>query len=153
MKNILKVNFEKKAIIMYRTFAKKCADTRSEEYAQLQRVRADYPNFTISTRTCRKNESKESYKGLTYAYMEHYILTHEDKDTVLEVLDTYNEMRLIAECHSKSRRYPAIKRWFLAKYPEIVEFGILQIPVESNSNTTVPFSNSTKELARTGTEG
>lgn len=85
--------------------------------------------------------------------MEHYILTHEDKDTVLEVLDTYNEMRLIAECHSKSHRYPAIKRWFLAKYPEIVEFGILQIPVESSGNTTVPFSNSTKELARTGTEG
>jgi hypothetical protein len=59
--------------------------------------------------------------------MEHYIITHESKDTVLEVLDEYNELRLIAECHSKSRRYPVIKRWFLAKYPEIVEFGLLKV--------------------------
>lgn len=153
MKNVLKVDFEKKAIIMDRTFAKNCADTRSEEYAQLQRVRADYPSFTVSTRTCKKNPEKESYKGLTYAYMEHYILTHEDKDSVLEVLDEYNELRLIAECHSKSRRYPAIKRWFLAKYPEIVEFGMLKIPVEANTKTTVQFANSRNELASTGTEG
>lgn len=153
MKNILKVDFEKKAIIMDRTFAKNCADTRSEEYAQLQRVRADYPSFTVSTRTCKKNPEKESYKGLTYAYMEHYILTHEDKDSVLEVLDEYNELRLIAECHSKSRRYPTIKRWFLAKYPEISEFGMLKIPVEANTKTTVQFANSRNELAPTGTEG
>lgn len=42
MKNVLKVDFQKKTIIMDRTFAKNCADTRSEEYAHLQRVRADY---------------------------------------------------------------------------------------------------------------
>ena len=117
MKNVLKVDFQKKSIIMDRTFAKNCADTRSEEYAHLQRVRADYPTFTVSTRSCKPNPEKESYKGLT----------HEGKDTVLEVLDEYNELRLIAECHSKSRRYPVIKRWFLAKYPEIVEFGLLKV--------------------------
>lgn len=115
---------------MDRTFAKNSADTRSEEYAHLQSVRQDYPTFTVTTRSCKKNENKESYKGLTYEYMEHYIITHESKDTVLEVLDEYNELRLIAECHSKSRRYPVIKRWFLAKYPEIAEFGLLKIPCE-----------------------
>lgn len=130
MKNVLRVDFVKKQIIMDRTFAKNSADTRSEEYAHLQSVRQDYPTFTVTTRSCKKNENKESYKGLTYEYMEHYIITHESKDTVLEVLDEYNELRLIAECHSKSRRYPVIKRWFLAKYPEIAEFGLLKIPCE-----------------------
>lgn len=31
MKNVLRVDFAKKQIIMDRTFAKNCADTRSEE--------------------------------------------------------------------------------------------------------------------------
>ena len=153
MKNVLRIDFRKKSIIMDRTFAKNCADTRSEEYAHLQRVRADYPTFTVSTRTCKKNESKESYKGLTYDYMEHYILTHEGKDTVLEVLDEYNELRLIAECHSKSRRYPAIKHWFLARYPEIVEFGLLKVPMTKTEEPTMKVLNNNKELAPTGTDG
>ena len=127
MKNVIRVDFAKKRIVMDRAFAKNCANPASDEYTQLQRVRQDYPTFTVSTRTCKSNPEKESYKGLTYEYMEHYILTHESKDTVLEVLDEYNELRLIAECHSKSRRYPVIKRWFLAKYPEIVEFGLLKV--------------------------
>ena len=130
MKNYCRIDHENRQIIMDRTFAKNSTDTRSEEYAHLQRVRADYPTFTVSTRSCKPNPEKESYKGLTYEYMEHYILTHESKDTVLEVLDEYNELRLIAECHSRSRRYPVIKRWFLAKYPEIMEFGMLKIQSE-----------------------
>lgn len=153
MKNILKVDFQKKSIIMDRTFAKNCADTRSEEYAHLQRVRQDYPTFTVKTRSCKPNPEKESYKGLTYAYMEHYIITHESKDTVLEVLDEYNELRLIAECHSKSRRYPVIKRWFLAKYPEITEFGLLKIQMEDTSKPPMKVINNSQELAPTGTEG
>ena len=153
MKNVLKVDFQKKTIIMDRTFAKNCADTRSEEYAHLQRVRADYPTFTVSTRSCKPNPEKESYKGLTYEYMEHYILTHEGKDTVLEVLDEYNELRLIAECHSKSRRYPVIKRWFLAKYPEIVEFGLLKVPMPTAEKPAMKVLNNNTELDPTGTEG
>ena len=145
MKNVLKVDFQKKSIIMDRTFAKNCADTRSEEYAHLQRVRADYPTFTVSTRTCKSNPEKESYKGLTYEYMEHYILTHESKDTVLEVLDEYNELRLIAECHGKSRRYPVIKRWFLAKYPEIAEFGLLKVPMPTTEKPAMSVVNPAQE--------
>jgi len=145
MKNVIRVDFQKKSIIMDRTFAKNCADPASEEYAQLQRVRQDYPNYTVSTRTCKKNENKESYKGLTYEYMEHYIITHESKDTVLEVLDEYNELRLIAECHSKSRRYPVIKRWFLAKYPEIVEFGLLKVQPATTQKPAMAVVNPAQE--------
>ena len=146
MKNVLRVDFAKKQIIMDRTFAKNCADTRSEEYAHLQNVRNDYPTFTVTTRSCKKNENKESYKGLTYDYMEHYIITHESKDTVLEVLDEYNELRLIAECHSKSRRYPVIKRWFLAKYPEIAEFGLLKSPAPATEKSAMKVLNTNQEL-------
>lgn len=123
MKNTLKIDFEAGKIIMDRTFAQKCANTRSEEYAQLQSVRRDYPNFAVVTRTIKKNPSKETYAGLTYQYMEDYILTHEDEKTVDAVLAEFSEMRLIAACHSKAFRYPTIKKWFLQKYPEISKFG------------------------------
>lgn len=141
MKNVIKVDFQSGRIVMDREFAKNCANPSSTEYAQLQRVRQDYPNYTVSTRTCKSNPKKESYKGLTYEYMEHYILTKEGKDTVLEVLDEYNELRLIAECHSCSHRYPVIKRWFLAKYPEIMEFGVLKIQLEDGEKPTMQIIN------------
>ena len=145
MKNVIRVDFAKKRIVMDRAFAKNCANPASEEYIQLQRVRQDYPNFTVSTRTCKPNPEKESYKGLTYEYMEHYILTHEGKDTVLEVLDEYNELRLLAECHSRSRRYPVIKRWFLAKYPEIMEFGMLKIKAEDSGKPAMKVVSSNQQ--------
>ena len=102
MKNILKVDFSKNAIIMDRTFAKKCTDTRSEEYAQLQRVRQDYPTFAVLTRTIKRNENKETYKGLTYRYMEDYNIfiisyTQEGSGSDLKLTITN-----IEKVHSKS---------------------------------------------------
>ena len=44
-------------------------------------------------------------------------------DEIKANLNKYEELRLIAQCHSKARRYPAIKSWFLETYPEIVKFG------------------------------
>lgn len=43
-------------------------------------------------------------------------------------------MRVIAACHSQAFRYPVIKKWFLAKYPEIENFGKV-ITVDTAANT------------------
>lgn len=124
MKNRLWIDFAQNRIMMDRTFAEKCRDTRSAEYEHLQRVRQDYPEFSVQRREIKKNTRKETYAGLTYGYMEHYIITHEEADTRAAVLAEFNELRLISECHKRSRRYPTIKKWFLEKYPQIAEFGI-----------------------------
>ena len=123
MTNTLKINFATKEIIMDRTFAKNCANTNSEEYAHLQKVRQDYPDYKVVTRIIKKNPDKETYKGLTYRYMENYILRHETEENALEVIKEFNELRTISECHKQGLRYPTIKRWFLNKYPEIEDFG------------------------------
>ena len=123
MTNTLKINREKKLIIMDRTFAKLSEDTRSEEYAHLQEVRRDYPDYTVTTKKIKRNPDKETYKGLTYAFMTNYILTHESEENALTVIREFNEMRVISNCHRQGLRYPTIKRWFLDKYPEIEEFG------------------------------
>ena len=134
MKNTLKIDRNKKMIIMDRTFAKLSENTRSEEYAHLQRVRRDNPEYTVVRREIKKNPSKECYKGLTYEYMERYIL-HVEGTKAVEVLKELAEMRLIAECHSNAHRYPVIKRWFLERYPEIAKFGLPKFEESQNEIT------------------
>ena len=126
MKNTLKINYEKREIIMDRTFAKLAENTRSEEYAQLQQIRRDYPTFTVVKKTIKKNSAKKTYHGLTYAYMERYIRKHEVGKRLEELLAELDEMLFIAECHSKKYRYPVIKKWFLELYPDVKNFGIDQ---------------------------
>ena len=124
MSNTVRVNAAKGLLVMDRTFAKKSQDVRSEEYELLQRVRRDYPGFPVVMRRIKRNTQKETYAGLTYAYMEAYIKTHEQGETYETIMAEYRELRLIAKCHAKSRRYPTIKKWFLSKYPAVAMFGM-----------------------------
>ena len=124
MKNTLKINHENKTIVMDRTFAKFAENTRSDEYSHLQEVRRDYPDYMVKTRTIKHNPEKETYKGLTYEYMEDYILRHESEENALAIIKEFNELRTISKCHKQGLRYPTIKKWFLEKYPEIVEFAV-----------------------------
>ena len=124
MKNTLIVNHKDRTIVMDRTFAKNATKTWFKEYEQLQRVRRDYPEYKVVQRQIRKNPRKETYQGLTFKYMEDYILTHGSEETRNANLAEFYEKRLISECHGKAFRYPAIKSWFLEKYPEIVKFGL-----------------------------
>lgn len=126
MTNVLKIDFTKRKIIMDRLFARLAEDTSSPEYAQLQRVRQDYPDYKVEQKRIRTNSKKKTYSGLTYDYMEGYILAH---GTTVIAKEFY-KMREISECQGQSYSYPIIKSWFLDKFPEIVQFGITEdIPV------------------------
>ena len=54
--------------------------------------------------------------------------TPKDKDgkdkKINVLLEKFEELKLISQCQAKSRRYPVIKNWFLAQYPEIAKFGM-----------------------------
>lgn len=124
MKNTLRLDHSKRTIVMDRTFAKYAANTMSTEYAHLQAVRQDYPEYQVVLRKIKRNKTKECYRGLTYEYMEEYIKTHGSKEESATNLTEFKEKKLISLCHSTSRRYPVIKSWFLAKYPEVMKFGL-----------------------------
>jgi len=130
--NTIRIDHATKRIIMDSMFYKNSLDPRNEEYRTLQDVRRDYPTYTPTQRRIKKNPEKKTYSGLTYAYMEDYILTHESPETVEAVFAEFNEMILVSQCHSKSFRYPVIKKWFLNKYPEIMKFGLPQKPTVIN---------------------
>lgn len=111
------VDHNKKQIIIGKAFNKKQADITSEEYAKLCEVVQMFPEYQVTVKSIKKNPHKESYKGLTYGYMERYIAV---KGTRVDRQE-YDDMRLLADCHSK--RFPVIKQWFLRKYPEVEQYG------------------------------
>ena len=76
------------------------------------------------------------------------------KDAVAKEL---KHMIEISKCHSI--RYPTIKKWFLAKYPEVAKFGTIEVPseaqgeeTETNSQNVIPMNTAeqTAELDLVG---
>lgn len=123
MTNYLKIDLMAERIIMDRTFAKTASIVGSANYNLLQEARRDYPGYGVITRSIRKKEDKECYRGLTYKYMEDYILTHANAAANMA---EYKQQILLSKCHSI--RYANIKKWFLAMYPEVAQFGVTEIP-------------------------
>lgn len=130
MTNYLKINHQNRVLVMDRTFAKAASFVGSNEYNLLQEARRDYPSYQVILRSIKKKEDKESYRGLTYKYMEDYIRSHANAAANMA---EYHQQRLLAECHSI--RYPNIKKWFLAMYPEVAQFGVTEIPERKVENT------------------
>ena len=124
MRNAIKVDFYNNTIIITREFAKLASDVRSQEYSMLQKARNNNPEYSVKVRTIKKNPNKETYKGLTYAYMERYIITHETREQATETLTKLAEMYQLAQCRRNGYGYATIKRWFLTRYPDVEKFGV-----------------------------
>lgn len=143
-KSTVKVMYAEGIIEVNTTFAKMMANPLSDEYALLQKLKVENPGFKVCNRKIKSNPNKDTYKGLTYAYMRSYIITHETEATRVDVLHKFDELILISQCHGKRLRYPTIKKWFLAKYPEVAKFGVETVEAENtaeaNSQNVVPFS-------------
>ena len=118
MANTLKLDHENGRIVMDRVFAKKSENTMSNEYAHLQNVRRDYPTYTVVRHTIKKNTSKETYKGLTYKYMEAYIKKHNS-----ELMKDYNRNRGLnkdlADNLANPYSYAQMREWFLDNFNEL----------------------------------
>ncbi len=131
--NGLKVDMINEEIILSKAFAKKAMNTNNPEYRAFVEAKRTFPTYAIVYGKIKSNPNKQTYKGLTYAYMEKYISLH-DKDG--KIMADYREIRLIAEC-CKSE-YPLVKEWFLATFPNIAERGIVE--VEQPEDTETHFS-------------
>ena len=127
-KSRVRVYHENGKIEMNKIFAKMSENPFTEEYAFLQKLRGDYPAYTVTVREIKKNTTQEHYAGLTYGYMKAYIKSHGSEKERAEHLAIFEEMELISKCHSKGKRYPAIKSWFLETYPEVAKFGCMDAP-------------------------
>lgn len=154
MTNILKVDHKKKMLIMDKSFANNSSIFGSRESLMLEEARRAYPNYTVARKQIKKNTNQEHYNGLTYEYMRWYIETHEKGEALTKALAEYDELLLISKCHSKGKRYPTIKKWFLDNYHEVKTFGMSAEELEAfkkaqeekaNAERVIPFSKSEDE--------
>ena len=79
-KSKMKVFYAEGIIEMNTTFAKMTQNPLSDEYALLQKTRMENPTFTVRRRQIKANPKKDTYKGLTYKFMEDYIQKHDDAE-------------------------------------------------------------------------
>ena len=134
-KSRLSVKYAKSVIEVNTIFAKMIENPRSDEYELLQKIKMENPGFTVSRRQIKSIPKKDTYKGLTYEYMKKYIKLHETKEEAEKVIAYLEDQILISKCHGQRLRYPTIKKWFLAKYPEVAKFGIVEDEDQNNDQT------------------
>lgn len=118
------INFHSNSIEMTKKFAKAASRFGSDEYKQLQEARKDYPTFKIVTVSRNTTGKRETYKGLTYEYMEMYIQKHDDeeKSIMAEYLMLRGKTEEAKEALAESCTYLEMRAWFLAKFPAIANF-------------------------------
>lgn len=68
--------------------------------------------------------------------MRDYVILHTAPENEAEAVAEFDEMVLISKCHGKTLRYPTIKKWFLAKYPEVAKFGTVEAAQEAQEEET-----------------
>lgn len=127
MTSAIRINHFEKKILISKTFQKAAMNPTSREYAELMEVMSNHPNYTLDQRAIKKNPKKETYAGLTYEFMRDYIILHSSPENELATVAEFDELILVSKCHSKSQRYPVIKKWFLTKYPQADDFGMATI--------------------------
>ena len=118
------INEKKMAIEVSKKFYAAASKYGTQEYRDLQEVRRDYPNFKVSVVTRKATTQKDTYKGLTYSYMETYIKAHDDEKK--SIMAEYEMLRGISKAAKDALAEPCsyneVKNWFLKKFTEIADF-------------------------------
>ena len=121
----MNANLMKKTIEMSKAEAKAAGKIGSDKFNELREYMEIYPTFTIDIKAPAKR--KVEFRGLTYEYMRGYIQKHDNEDG--EIMAEFRE--LIAQDkkdkaegaeHLEAAGYLDVKKWFLAKFPEIRQY-------------------------------
>ena len=118
MANII-INERNKALEITKKFAAAASRFGSEEYMELKAARSEFPTFKVAIKTTSR-KAKDSFKGLTYEFMENYIKSRSNSE---DILKEYKDKREMGKSVAAIKAYAQIKKWFLEKYPEIAEFA------------------------------
>ena len=127
MTSAIRINHFDKEILISKTFQKATMNPNSAEAKDLEEIMNKYPTYKIAQRAIKKSSKKQTYPNLTYEYMRDYIILTSPPEDELAAVAEFDDLILRSRCQSQSNRYPVIKRWFLNKYPEIKEFGMIAL--------------------------
>ena len=121
----MNANLMTKKIEMSKKEAKAAGKIGTPEFEELKNYMAMYPGFEVQIKAPAKR--KVEFRGLTYEYMKGYILKHDNEDG--EIMAEFRELiaqdkkdKVEGAEHLEAAGYLDVKKWFLAKFPEIKQY-------------------------------
>ena len=121
----MNANLMTKKIEMSKNEAKAAGKIGTPEFEELKNYMEMYPGFEVQIKASAKR--KVEFRGLTYEYMKNYIKKHDNENgeimaefNALIALDKKNKVE--GAEHLEAAGYLDVKKWFLAKFPEIKEY-------------------------------
>ena len=122
MNTNFKINHLENKIVVSKKIANMAERYGTPEYCQLQEVRKDYPDFTVSIDETKSNK-KDSMKGLTYDFMKKYIESHDSDGQIMEEYMILLALDKVSkEIGAVAASYGEIRSWFMKSFPEIQKF-------------------------------
>ena len=122
--NAYSLNLAAKTLTITKAFEDAVATGEGPEFERYMKLMSDIPGLTVIRRTHKtpskyQTKSGETYKcnqfkNLTYKNMEGFIKILPEHD---EFLTTFNFLRNYAAL-VQTARYTAVRRWFVAQFPE-----------------------------------
>ena len=119
----MKINMFEREIVLTKKEMTAASRYGSDAYKELQNARRDYPGYEVVIVTRTVKTERETYKGLTYEYMEKYIKTHDEEGTIWREYMIFrgkplDEKDLIPVPYT----YREMRKWFLDKYEDVAKF-------------------------------
>jgi len=106
------VDFANKQIIATEATLNKAKRFGCAEYNELCELMEAHPRFKVVAKTVRRNKSKQTYKALTFTFIEKYISIQPDKEKIMR---EYRAIKISAKNLGRSV-YPDTKRWFIDRF-------------------------------------
>jgi len=113
-------------IEMTKNEAKAAGKLNTPEAKMLKEYRKEFPGFEIYIKPATKR--KTEFKGLDYKYMKTYIQKCKREDKV-DIMEKFNILTAQDKKdgkdnteHLEAASYMDVKSWFLATFPEIVQY-------------------------------
>ena len=122
----MNANIFSRKIEMSKAEAKAAGKIGSEKFEELRQYMNEFPGFEIQIKAPAKR--KVELKGLDYKYMRNYIqkCERDDKGEIMEKFNTLiaqdKKDKVEGSENLEAAGYLDVKKWFLAKFPEIKNF-------------------------------
>lgn len=121
----MNANLMTKKIEMSKKEAKAAGKIGTPEFEELKIYMAIYPGYEVQIKAPAKR--KVEFRGLTYEYMKNYIKKHDDENGTImaefrELIAQDKKDKVEGAEHLEATGYLDVKKWFLAKFPEIRQY-------------------------------
>ena len=121
----MNANIFSRKIEMTKAEAKAAGKIGSDKYEELRKYMKEFPGFEIQIKAPAKR--KVEFRGLDYKFMKEYIQKHDNADgTIMAEFRTLTAQdkkeKIEGSENLEAAGYLDVKKWFLAKFPEIKKF-------------------------------